>query len=444
MVNVQSLIVKCCGTCKKYDFNENIGFCKLDNLLRRKFYLCDEEIWEKSPKFEKSIISEDSPVFEINHDGKPELTREWLMGAVIRSNFVMADLGDEIKKLKKEKNRLTTLIPTNVCKDCGEKMEWIGWKCKCKMLESEFKFPVETLGYMLERSAPDKDDYNLFDKLAEISRMKDINKMNRWFGYYQRVGEEHLNWTLDDIIDKVREERNLYSGESKDSEPVEKYITPTDDFHNYKDLEEIAELKERLDTAQTAFLAVSEERDKLKSTPRQRDKEYLGELRSKADCKKCDNEQADNVDTIEHGHPCFDCVGKAYDMDTAFLRNKNNFKLKYSEVCSLCTEKYGIGNMNCANPTEHKPEEYCRLEHVHDTPKKHVWVYNKYGKHCDSCGYTVKSELVSEAKQTYTIRMHKGKDYIDFPNTSWEEFMKLSKNEVELRFKQKIEETDNG
>ena len=45
-------------------------------------------------------------------------------------------IGDEVKKLRKERNRLNTLIPTNVCKDCGKKMIWKGWKCKCKIPKS--------------------------------------------------------------------------------------------------------------------------------------------------------------------------------------------------------------------------------------------------------------------------------------------------------------------
>lgn len=71
----------------------------------------------------------------------------------------------------------------------------------------------------------------------------------------------------------------------------------------------------------------------------------------------------------------------------------NSAKTKDSEVCPLCTEKYGVGNMNCANLVEHKPDEYCRLEHVHDTPKKHIWSYGEPGKRCDNCGYTIKSEV---------------------------------------------------
>jgi hypothetical protein len=51
--------------------------------------------------------------------------------------------------------------------------------------------------------------HSLTNKLLEISVLDDINKMNRWFGYYQKVGEDLGLWTLEDVINWVRREKEI-------------------------------------------------------------------------------------------------------------------------------------------------------------------------------------------------------------------------------------------
>ena len=36
-------------------------------------------------------------------------------------------------------------------------------------------------------------------KFAEIDNIKDVDKKNRWFGYYQKVGEDIGLWTLEEV-----------------------------------------------------------------------------------------------------------------------------------------------------------------------------------------------------------------------------------------------------
>jgi len=48
----------------------------------------------------------------------------------------------------------------------------------------------------------------LLPKLLEMKDFTDDDKFNRWFGYYQRVGEELGLWALDEVIQWVREEKN--------------------------------------------------------------------------------------------------------------------------------------------------------------------------------------------------------------------------------------------
>jgi len=76
-------------------------------------------------------------------------------------------------------------------------------------------FPNKTLDWMIMRLSSTKRDgskygedvYNLLGKLKKIKYLPNIHKRNRWFGYYQRVGEEKRFWTFDEVIEKLRAER---------------------------------------------------------------------------------------------------------------------------------------------------------------------------------------------------------------------------------------------
>jgi hypothetical protein len=61
-------------------------------------------------------------------------------------------------------------------------------------------------------------DDELKSKFIEIMGFTDIYKKNRWFGYYQRVGEEKGYFTLDYIIELVRK----YKEEYKKKNTIEK------------------------------------------------------------------------------------------------------------------------------------------------------------------------------------------------------------------------------
>lgn len=45
-------------------------------------------------------------------------------------------------------------------------------------------------------------------KFEEIYHLKDIDKKNRWFGYYQNQGERMGLWSLEEIRESVRNEIN--------------------------------------------------------------------------------------------------------------------------------------------------------------------------------------------------------------------------------------------
>lgn len=76
----------------------------------------------------------------------------------------------------------------------------------------EFTFPIKTLKIMTKIA---EKDPILFPKLVEIMGLDSVYKKNRWFGYYQRVGEECGYWSLQDVINWVITEKN-------NSEKVEK------------------------------------------------------------------------------------------------------------------------------------------------------------------------------------------------------------------------------
>jgi hypothetical protein len=82
-------------------------------------------------------------------------------------------------------------------------------------------FPSETLNWMLDKAehALAHESINplnvptlvkLILKLGDAGKQKTNDKKNRWFGYYQRVGEELGIWKLDDIKVLVRKEREVF------------------------------------------------------------------------------------------------------------------------------------------------------------------------------------------------------------------------------------------
>lgn len=68
------------------------------------------------------------------------------------------------------------------------------------------KFPEETLKRMIEIVKKYQDD-KLLDKLKQIQLFSDDSEKNRWFGYFQRIGEEKGYWTLGTIIGFVKTEK---------------------------------------------------------------------------------------------------------------------------------------------------------------------------------------------------------------------------------------------
>jgi len=50
-----------------------------------------------------------------------------------------------------------------------------------------------------------RDPFRLL--FEDINSLKDDDKKNRWFGYYQKQGEFLGLWTLEEIIESVRNEK---------------------------------------------------------------------------------------------------------------------------------------------------------------------------------------------------------------------------------------------
>ena len=77
------------------------------------------------------------------------------------------------------------------------------------MKNNEFtylKFPQKTLEKMI-RISKNNNDSLLTSKFVEIKSFDNNFKKNRWFGYYQRVGEEKGYWKLEEITSSVIEEK---------------------------------------------------------------------------------------------------------------------------------------------------------------------------------------------------------------------------------------------
>ena len=72
--------------------------------------------------------------------------------------------------------------------------------------KSEWHFPIKTLQKMID-IAEGHGEEHLANKLNEILTLGDVDKMNRWFGYYQCKMEERGYLTLDQIINWVRDEK---------------------------------------------------------------------------------------------------------------------------------------------------------------------------------------------------------------------------------------------
>ena len=77
------------------------------------------------------------------------------------------------------------------------------------MQEEEYKmrFPQKTYEKMLKVVKNEFVYDNPFRlKFEAINDLKDIDKKNRWFGYYQKQGEIMCLWTLGWIRESVRNE----------------------------------------------------------------------------------------------------------------------------------------------------------------------------------------------------------------------------------------------
>lgn len=72
----------------------------------------------------------------------------------------------------------------------------------------EWHFPIKTLHKMIAIAEAKKYcNLEFIAKLHEILTLNDVDKMNRWFGYYQAMGEYLKLWNLQDVITWVREEK---------------------------------------------------------------------------------------------------------------------------------------------------------------------------------------------------------------------------------------------
>lgn len=73
-------------------------------------------------------------------------------------------------------------------------------------VDKYLKFPQKTLEKMIQISKNNNDNL-LTLKLTKINSFDNNFKKNRWFGYYQRVGEEKGYWKLEEITISVIEEK---------------------------------------------------------------------------------------------------------------------------------------------------------------------------------------------------------------------------------------------
>lgn len=73
-------------------------------------------------------------------------------------------------------------------------------------LVREWHVPLKTLDKMIA-IVKQQNDPPLLAKLEEIKTLNDSDKMNRWFGFYQCIGQGMGYWSLEDVIKWVREEK---------------------------------------------------------------------------------------------------------------------------------------------------------------------------------------------------------------------------------------------
>lgn len=141
-------------------------------------------------------------------------------------------LAKNVIRLVNEKKALTETLESFVkekeskseikCPKCDGFVMWIVKEEMCLCMDCQhkfvhpnrkFEFPEKTIEWMVDRTLGCNSE--LHDKLLEAMQLKDFNKMNRWFGYYQRFGECEGYWSLDEIIEMVRNERDEYGTVSK-------------------------------------------------------------------------------------------------------------------------------------------------------------------------------------------------------------------------------------
>jgi len=79
-----------------------------------------------------------------------------------------------------------------------------------KIIKTDVKkmFPQKTYEKMLQIVKNEFVYDNPFrQKFEDICDLNSIDKMNRWFGYYQKQGEIMGLWTLEEIKEWVRNEK---------------------------------------------------------------------------------------------------------------------------------------------------------------------------------------------------------------------------------------------
>lgn len=71
--------------------------------------------------------------------------------------------------------------------------------------------PIETIRWMIETCEEKGNNYILGKlRITEGYYKREKDKFNRWFGYYQKVGEIDGLWDLSVIVNMVRDEKQEF------------------------------------------------------------------------------------------------------------------------------------------------------------------------------------------------------------------------------------------
>ncbi len=72
-------------------------------------------------------------------------------------------------------------------------------------------FPWKTYKQMVDicKDLPDGEFKKKLLHIGEMTGIENMDKRNRWFGYCQKGGEIMGLWTLDWVIEQIREEKKI-------------------------------------------------------------------------------------------------------------------------------------------------------------------------------------------------------------------------------------------